>query len=136
MRSPAYFWRVWELTAAREIKSVGKGWMWRISLPFFAVLQWCKKAVVRDWRGLSGSVWPVVSRSRDDQLEVAQLTKIGPTLHIDFCSERIEFKDFIKILRIGDRIRVLCDDGVLVVEKISQQQFKVVDCQTMAELIQ
>jgi len=47
----------------------------------------------------------------------------------------MELEEFIQILRIGDRIRVLCDDGVVVAEKISQTQFKLIRCQMMSELV-
>jgi len=36
----------------------------------------------------------------------------------------MEFEEVVKVLNIGDRIRVLCDDGVVVAEKISQTQFR------------
>ena len=41
----------------------------------------------------------------------------------------------MKVLNIGDRIRVLCDDGVLVAEKISQTQFKLIYAQMLSELV-
>ena len=40
-----------------------------------------------------------------------------------------------KTLSIGDRIRVFCDDGVVVAEKISQTQFKEIHVEMMAELV-
>jgi hypothetical protein len=43
--------------------------------------------------------------------------------------------EFIKTLSIGDRIRVFCDDGVVVAEKISQTQFKEIHVEIMAELV-
>jgi len=47
----------------------------------------------------------------------------------------MELEELIKVLRIGERIRVFCDDGVIVAEKISQTQFKLIHCQTMSELV-
>jgi hypothetical protein len=41
----------------------------------------------------------------------------------------------VKALNIGDRIRVLCDDGALVAEKISQTQFELIHCQVMSKLV-
>jgi hypothetical protein len=38
-------------------------------------------------------------------------------------------------LRVGERIQVLCDDGVIVAEKISHTQFKLIHCQAMSELV-
>jgi hypothetical protein len=48
----------------------------------------------------------------------------------------VELRKFTKTLNIGDRIRVLCDDGLLVAEKVSETQFKVIQTETMAELVQ
>jgi len=36
----------------------------------------------------------------------------------------MEFEELVKVLNIGDRIRVLCDDGVVVAEKISQNAIR------------
>ena len=57
-------------------------------------------------------------------------------LHADLAGECVELREFIKILNIGDRIRVLCDDGLLVAEKVSETQFKVIQTEMMAELVQ
>ena len=56
-------------------------------------------------------------------------------LQVDFCGERIELKEFIKLLRIGERIRVFCDDGVFVAEKISATQFELIDCQMFSKFV-
>lgn len=66
---------------------------------------------------------------------LAALEKVGHPVQIDFCGEHIELKEFMKALNIGDRIRVLCDDGVLVAEKISQTQFKLIHAQMLSELV-
>ncbi len=39
------------------------------------------------------------------------------------------------MLTIGDRIRFLCDDGVLVAEKMSQTQFKLVSAESMSKVV-
>jgi hypothetical protein len=36
-------------------------------------------------------------------------------------------------LNIGDRIRLFCDDGVLVAEKVSQTQLRIIQAETVAE---
>jgi len=41
----------------------------------------------------------------------------------------MEFEEVVKVLNIGDRIRVLCDDGVVVAEKISPTQFELIHYQ-------
>ena len=60
---------------------------------------------------------------------------INHPLHVDFAEKSVELRELTKVLRIGDRIRVLCDDGVLVAEKISETQFKLIHAETMAELV-
>ena len=69
------------------------------------------------------------------QFEIPQSANVDDRLQQDFESHRIDLKEFTKILRIGDRIRVFCDDGVLVAEKISRTQFRVIQAETMTELI-
>ena len=114
--------------------SKGHG-MWGISLPLAAALDKCKNAARRYWRFASGLVWSIAARLRHDPFEVARPTNVNPPLEIDFCQRRMELEEFIQILRIGDRVRVLCDDGVVVAEKISQTQFKLIRCQMMSELV-
>jgi hypothetical protein len=72
---------------------------------------------------------------RYDRVEGRQSTMVGHAVQVDFCGERLELKEFTKALNIGDRIRVLCDDGVLVAEKISQTQFKLIQAQMLSELV-
>jgi hypothetical protein len=59
----------------------------------------------------------------------------------DWC-ERIELEELstdlkgvINKLRIGDRVRVLCDDGVILAEKISEAQFKLIHSLVMSKFI-
>ncbi len=47
----------------------------------------------------------------------------------------MEFEEVVKVLNIGDRIRVLCDDGVVVAEKISPTQFELIHYQMISGLI-
>lgn len=47
----------------------------------------------------------------------------------------MELKELTDALRVGDRIRLFCDDGVLLAEKISQTQLKVIQSQSIAELV-
>jgi hypothetical protein len=61
---------------------------------------------------------------RENQFETARTTNVGQAFHVDFGSESVELKEFAKTLKIGDRFRVLSDDGVLLAEKVSQTQFK------------
>lgn len=76
-----------------------------------------------------------MTRRRHDQLEVAGATNINHALQTGSCQQPVELEEFIKVLGIGDRIRVFCDDGVLVAEKVSQTQFRLIHCQTISELV-
>jgi hypothetical protein len=60
---------------------------------------------------------------------------VSQALHADFCGKRVELGEFIKVMSIGDRLRVLCDDGLLVAEKTSETQFKLIHAETMTELV-
>jgi hypothetical protein len=55
---------------------------------------------------------------------------------MDFCGEGVELEEITRLLTVGDRIRVLCDDGVITAEKISETQFKLIDFQMMPKLVQ
>ena len=104
----------------------------RSSLRLLAVLNWCKKAYKR----CVGSVFsPSVEDHRRDRSEVALPSKVGQGIEVDFYGERIELRKLTKLLSIGDRIRILCDDGVLVAEKVSHTQFKLIQSQTAGELV-
>jgi hypothetical protein len=109
--------------------------IWGISLPWSAALDKCKKTACRYWRFASGIVGSIAARLGHDPFEVARPTNVNPPLEIDFFQRRMQLEEFIQVLSIGDRIRVLCDDGVVVAEKISQTQFKLIHCQMMSELV-
>ena len=72
---------------------------------------------------------------RENQFEVARVMNSSDPLYVDFAGKRLELREFIKLLRIGDRIRVFCDDGVFVAEKISETQFTLIHSQMLTELV-
>jgi len=72
---------------------------------------------------------------RENPLDFARAVNTSDPLYVDFAGKRVELREFIKRLRIGDRIRVLCDDGVLVAEKISETQFTLIHAQMMTESV-
>jgi hypothetical protein len=109
--------------------------IWGIGLSLLAALDWCKRTAGRYWPFSAGIVWSITRGHRHDQVEGGQSTTVGHPVQIEFCGERRELKEFTKALNIGDRIRVLCDDGVLVAEKISQTQFKLIHAQMLSELV-
>jgi len=110
--------------------------IWGIRFSLLATLDGCKRTAGRYWRRVRGIVWSVARGRRNDQFEVARLTEVRSPVTVDFCGQRIELNEFIKVLSIGDRIRVLCDDGVLVAEKISRTQFKLIHFQTVSKFLQ
>jgi hypothetical protein len=109
--------------------------IWDVSSSLLNALDWCKRTAGRYWTFFGGIIWSTTHGRRHDQVEGVQSTKVGHPEQVYFCEERIEFKEFLKTLNTGDRIRVLCDDGVLVAEKISQTQFKLIDSQKASELV-
>ena len=72
---------------------------------------------------------------RDEKVEVERWTKASDLLRVDSYQQVPELKELITLLSIGDRVRVLCDDGILVAEKISRTQFKLIECQMMSDWI-
>jgi len=109
--------------------------IWAAGFPLSVVLDWCKRTVGR-YRRVPGRIADQ-SRlvGRENQFEATRVMNLSHPLHADFAKECVELKEFSKVLSIGDRIRVLCDDGVLVAEKISETQFKVIHAEMMAELV-
>lgn len=77
----------------------------------------------------------MASRRRRSQLEVARATNARRPPQIGSSEHLITLENSIKVLRIGDCIRVLCDDGVVVAEKVSQTQFKLIQYQAMSEVV-
>ena len=102
------------------------------SLPL-AALDWCKKTAGRYRRFAGAIVWSITHGRRADEFE-ASIPK-NP-VQVDFCGERVELKEFIKVLSIGDRIRLLCDDGLLVAEKISETQCKIIHSEMVDKSVQ
>jgi hypothetical protein len=109
--------------------------IWAVGLPLSVVLDWCKRTAGR-YRRVAGRIEDQ-SRlvGRENQFEAARAMNVSHPLHADFAGECVELREFTKVLSIGDRIRVLCDDGVLVAEKISETQFKLIHVEMMAEVV-
>jgi hypothetical protein len=98
-----------------------------LNSPLSAVSERCKRIKDRFRRFAVGIVRSITGRRQEPRLDVAQAVRI---VH-----ENIELKESLKLLRIGDRLRVTCNDGMLVVEKISQTQVKLVHSQAITELV-
>lgn len=100
-----------------------------------AMWELCKRIAARSWQGVSEIVWPRGSGRRNDPFEGVGRINVGRPPVIDVCGECVELKELIRVLTIGDRIRVLCDDGVLVAEKVSQMEFRLVDSRRVSKLV-
>lgn len=109
--------------------------IWAVGLPLSVVLDWCKRTA-SSYRRVAGKIGDQ-SRlvGRENPSEAARVTNVSLPLHADLDGESIELREFTKTLSIGDRIRVLCDDGVIVAEKISETQFSVIHAEMMAESV-
>jgi hypothetical protein len=72
----------------------------------------------------------VVGQSRtirqENTFAVARPTNDFKTVQVDLRGGIAEFEKFIKAMRIGDRVRAFCDDGVIEAEKVSQTRFKLI----------
>jgi len=109
--------------------------IWAVGLPPSALLDWCKRTADR-YRRFAGRIADRLRTvGRENQLDFAQVMNTSDPLYIDVAGKRVELRELIKLLRIGDRIRVFCDDGVLVAEKISETQFTLIHAQMMTELV-
>lgn len=75
------------------------------------------------------------NRRRDHPLKVWRMTSACHPPLIDLCGEGMELNKLIGILSIGERVRLFCNDGVLVAEKVSPTQVKVIHSQTITKLI-
>jgi hypothetical protein len=133
--SPRILFLAGKLTAVAETRMSKKLGIWTVGLSLFAVLNWCMRTAGRYQRLAQRIAYQLRMMGRRKQFEVTEVIKVSPPFHADFAGRRIELREFTRILSIGDRIRVLCDDGVLVAEKVSETQFKVIHAQTMAELV-
>jgi hypothetical protein len=63
---------------------------------------------------------------RENSSAVARPTNDFKTVQIDLGGGIAEFEEFTKAMRIGDRVRAYCDDGVIEAEKVSQTRFKLI----------
>jgi hypothetical protein len=109
--------------------------IWAVSVPLSPVLDLCKGTADRCRRFAGRIANQLRIARRENQSEVARVTNVSPPLYVDFAGKLVELRELVRVLRVGDRIRVFCDDGVVVAEKISQTQFKEIHAETMAELV-
>lgn len=110
-----------------EIRAVGA--------PLSAVLDLCKRAADRCRRFANRIADQFRMARREDRIEVARVLKASHPIQADFTGKAVDLKEFVKTLNIGDRIRVFCDDGIVLAEKISQTQFREINAETMSEMV-
>jgi hypothetical protein len=133
--SPGMFFLWGNLTVVAETRMSKKLGIWAVGLPISAMLNWCKRAAGRYRRLARRIAYQIKMLRRRKQFEATQVIKVSPPFHADFAGSPLELREFTSVLSVGDRIRVLCDDGVLVAEKISETQFRIIHAQTMTELV-
>ena len=63
---------------------------------------------------------------QENRFAVARPTNGFRTVHVDLGGGIADFEKFTKAMRIGDRVRAFCEDGVIEAEKISQTRFKLI----------
>lgn len=103
--------------------------------PLSVTWDWCKSTAGRYLLWAQRAMFSTAGRCHSNEFEVGRLTKGTDRLQIDLRGGRIEFDRFFDSLNAGDRVRILCDDGVLVVEKKSQTQLELVHAEAMAHLV-
>lgn len=69
------------------------------------------------------------------QEKQSQVAEDSQPFHLDFIGNSIELGQLVDALRIGDRVCVLCNDGVLVAQRVSETQLRLIDSKPIAELI-
>lgn len=108
----------------RRIESFGQG-----LLETFGA---CKRTVIKCWRFAERVVLSILSRNHSPK---GSTVEAGYGLVVEVGNERMDLREFASALPVGDRIRVLCDDGIVVAQKVSPTQFKLLDLQIMSESI-
>ena len=95
-----------------------------------------KSTADRYWRLAGGIGRRSQIVGRENKFEVARPRNASKTVQVDLAGGLEEFKEFIKALRIGDRVRAFCDDGIIEAEKISPTRFKLIYSVETTESIQ
>jgi len=105
--------------------------IWVVRSPLSSALSWWKRTAGRYWRFAASTL----DGGQENQFQIARTTNNRQLFQLDLSSERVELREFAKTLNIGDHIRIFCDDGVLVAEKISQTRLKVLYSEAISERV-
>jgi hypothetical protein len=105
---------------------MSKGGIWGKGVLLSAVLQGWERTL-RVYRRFAVRVVDQSRRIRqENSFAVVRPTNDFKTVKINLGGGIAEFEEFTKAMRIGDRIRAFCDDGMIEAEKISQTRFKLI----------
>lgn len=91
-----------------------------------SAMDWCKTTARRSWRFASRIAGRSRMVGRKNGFAVARPMNSSKTIQLDLAGGLEELKKFAEVMRIGDRVRVFCDDGVVEAEKISHTRFKMI----------
>lgn len=91
-----------------------------------AMLDWCKRIAGIYWQFASGIAARSRNLGRENRFEVARPLNESKMLRVEFDEGLARITEFTEVMRIGDRIRAFCNDGVIEAEKISPTRFKVI----------
>src|SRR5215471_12869109 len=121
------------MTIAVEKRMSKRSENWAASLSASATLDWCQRLVGK-FLLLAGRIADQLRMAgRKNRFEVGRIMSPSHPIQVDLAGMRVELMEFVRTLNIGDRVRMFCDDGVLVAEKISQTQLRIIQAETMAE---
>lgn len=95
----------------------------------------CKRIARKFLRWAQGIESPTASRPRIYPLDVERAKTNGQKQLIDCHGDAVQFEEFMQKLNIGDRVEIMCDDGVLVAEKISKTRFEIASTQSMSPFL-
>ena len=70
-----------------------------------------------------------------NQFATGQLVESSQALQLASADAHVELEELAKLLYIGDRVRIFCDDGVLMAEKISESRFNLIQATSLSELV-
>jgi hypothetical protein len=87
-------------------------------------------AAVSDWFKRTAGRLRIAGQEKQ-----SQVAQVSCPVHVNFIGNSVELGQLAKALKIGDRVRVYCNDGLLVAEKISETQFQLIDAQPIAGLV-
>jgi len=74
--------------------------------------------------GVAGQSGPIIRQENSSTF--ARPTDDFKTVEVELRGGIAEFEQFTKAMRIGDRVRAFCTDGVIEAQKVSQTRFKVI----------